>query len=91
MFEVHYSSPKSKSFRQCPFEFCQARFTLLKDLKVFYLFAILNECFFKLNFKCRIIPFMDAGISRTLFGIWAVILNEILLQGNFQKNIKDRF
>jgi len=34
MFEVHYSSPKNKSFRQCPFEFCQARFTLLKDLKV---------------------------------------------------------
>lgn len=34
VFKVHYSSPKTKSFRQCPFEFCQARFTLLKDLKV---------------------------------------------------------
>ena len=34
VFEVHYASPKTKNFRQCPFEFCQARFTLLKDLKV---------------------------------------------------------
>lgn len=34
MFEIHYSGPKNKGFRQCPFEFCQARFTILKDLKV---------------------------------------------------------
>ncbi|KZS18027.1 Uncharacterized protein APZ42_015994 [Daphnia magna] len=33
IFEVHYSGPKNKGFRQCPFEFCKARFTLLKDLK----------------------------------------------------------
>jgi len=33
VFKVYYSNPKAKSFRQCPFEFCQARFTLLKDLK----------------------------------------------------------
>lgn len=32
--EVFYAGPKSKSFRLCPFEFCQARFTLLKDTKV---------------------------------------------------------
>ena len=34
MFDIHYSSTKSKTFRQFPLEFRQARLTLLKDLKV---------------------------------------------------------
>lgn len=34
MFDVNYLGPKGKSFRLCPFEFCQAQFTLLKDQKV---------------------------------------------------------
>jgi len=79
VFEVYYSHPKTKSFRQCPFEFCQARFTLLKDLKVQFTQSKIQFKFkFNSILSCRIILCKAAGISKISSGTSAVIRNRIL-------------
>ena len=66
MFDIHYSSTKSKTFRQFPLEFRQARLTLLKDLKVSLLLFWIYRTQVKIEFV-RIIR----RITRCLLaGIW---------------------
>ena len=84
MFEIHYSGPKSKGFRQCPFEFCQARFTLLKDLKVSHspIGMIVDYSFIVLLLvDYRITRFTDGGILKTSFGTSAMNPNAQALTG----------
>lgn len=83
VFEIHYSSPKSKSFRQCPFEFCQARFTLLKDLKVCDMKWWFLQQSTHSKYPYRITPFTDVGISSPSFGILAEIPSVIHPPGKF--------
>ena len=40
MFKIHYSSQKNKGFQQCLFGFCQTKFTLLKDSKVYIILQV---------------------------------------------------